>query len=175
MVSRVSGKPHASKDWYVLVHPGSMFGSAEHNLGEREASRARDEVFAELAHSDGSMNIAVIHGFLPDEIEPTRLVELKIAEAINHESGLGALRLWGCDAGSDADPELGPFDGEFNHQSSAAEHLATLVEDGAKITVSGAWHDPVDGIGCVTGVAEVLANAFGKRAEIRISAKALVL
>jgi len=93
MRNELSDAPEA----LVLVHPGSMCGSARMFLGKSEADGARNAVLGEVAAHTGP--IVVIDGFLSDELTSSEQAIIEEALSSNAEAGHLALRLWGCDAG----------------------------------------------------------------------------
>lgn len=158
--------------WVILVHPGSMFGSAEAGLGRQAARDAREGVLAEIEATPDA-GLVTIHGFFSDEIGPVWGARLAAAERARRDAGFPVLRLWGCDNFPAPPPGRGAFDAIFTHQTPAAEHVATLLGPGDDVLVTGAWHDPGGETGCVTGVAETIrARATG--VTVRVSDEALV-
>lgn len=159
----------------ILVHPGSMYGSARAALGYSEARAGREDVLYEVhAHQGG---IVVIDGMLSDEIpgKDNLIITEAIARAAGH--GLPALRLWGCDAGE------APFEGwvgigagplTFTSQQEAAAAIADQL--GAQpILVTGAWASHEKSEGCVNSVADTLREALGPDASIFISQTAIYM
>jgi len=164
----------------VLVHPGSMMGSARMNLGRFEADAARDAVLEEVISHEGGL--IVIDGSFSDELQgnPGHLISGALAAA--KARGEIALRLWGCDGGE------APYQGweglgelacglVHDGQCEAASALvAQGILDGARpIVATGAWASDDGTDGCVTSVADRLRDLLGPEARIVISENALRL
>ena len=158
--------------WHVLVHPGSLFGSARQALGP-DARGLRDAVLEELRDKAHTHNLAIIHGFLSDEIDADARSLMGQAIEDARAGDQEALVLWGCDAGEPPDPAQGPFAATFGGQDEAAAWLAGRMPADAQVTLSGAWHDPSGESGCVTGMADVLRRAL-PAARVEVSDTALV-
>ena len=165
----------------VLVLPGSMFGSAESQLG-RKARAYRDAVAEEILSHDG--HFAVIDGFLSDEIQRgfDDVIEKGLSNAILAADRMGclnsvsAVRMYGCDTGEAA------YDGwqenrsyclnkNFDGPNDAAEFLSRHLET-SEITVTGAWATLDDSSGCVNGVAQTLRSLM-PNTQVRISETAI--
>lgn len=166
----------------VLVHPGSLFGSGDFNVGRRAAGKCREKIRNQLLAHEGQL--VIIDGYLSDEIsedfEEAIQIGLYNALIAAHRAGrlepVSALRLWGCDGGG------APFSGwesfgsvclphVFNGQMAAARFLSQyLTAD--EIEVTGAWATEDGRWGCVNGVAEVLRNGLPDT-KVRISETAL--
>lgn len=150
---------HAGADALVLVHPGSLMGSLASHVGKREAQAIREEILAGLRDHAGPL--VVIDGMLSDELGRE---EDDITAALDRAAaaGLPALRLWGCDAGTAPHPGWsgrGPGEVIFPDQEAAALAAAASLPAGTSFLVTGAWASRNGGTGCVTGVAEALAQA----------------
>ncbi|WP_170378694.1 hypothetical protein [Ruegeria atlantica] len=166
----------------VLVHPGSMFGSGDFNVGPMAAGRCRDQIRDQLLAHEGQL--IIIDGFLSDEInedfEEAIQIGLNNALVAAHRAGklepVSAMRLWGCDAGEDPFDEWESFGSEclprvFSCQEAAAEFLCQyLMAD--EIEVTGAWATEDGRWGCVNSVAEVLRDGLPDT-TVRISETAL--
>ena len=157
----------------VLVHPGSMFGSAEAAMGRHDARDARENVLCEIEDEEDA-NLVVIHGALSDELGKVWAGRLANSESARRAAGLVSLRLWGCDNFDRPEPRYGDFDAIFPHQTQAADHVASLLKPGDRVTVTGAWHDPGGTSGCVTGVAERLRERAPAGVVVEVSDEALV-
>lgn len=166
----------------VLVHPGSLFGSANSTVGYEIAERCRERIYAQLLNHRGPL--IVIDGFLSDEIGEgfndaifTGLANaIRTAQDHGLQNDMAAVRAWGCDAGED------PFDGwehfgnqgeglEFECQNAAAEYLYQYITTD-EIEVTGAWATEDGNGGCVNGVAEILRDGLPD-AKVKISETAL--
>ncbi len=164
----------------VLVHPGSLFGSADFNLGYC-ADRHRDKIREQLLTHTG--NLIVIDGFLSDEIDEdfddaidTGLVNAYRTAGYYSQLNLATgLRIWGCDAGEEpyswwcAEGNLpNPV---FERQEKAAEFLCGHITS-REVEVTGAWATKHGRMGCVNSVADVLQNGLPD-AKVNISETAL--
>ena len=164
-----------SGGFLVVVHPGSMFGSAEHNMGRSEARDAREAVLGEMEEAAAAgLGVALIHGPLSDEIGPVSLRRIAGARASCLARGAAFLHVWGCDAGRPAPDGFAPLDHEADGLTEAADWLAAVIPQGVRVTVSGAWHDPSGESGCVTLVDERMRLAR-PGSETRVSDAALFL
>lgn len=164
----------------ILVHPGSMMGSARMNLGKLNADAARDAVLEEVISHEGGF--IVIDGALSDELSgnPGHLIAGALAAAKSR--GDPALRLWGCDAGETPYASwqgFGAIEGGIVHDGQC-EAAAALVRAGVldarrPIVVTGAWASDDGTDGCVNSVADQLRDLLGSAARISISEHALRL
>lgn len=165
----------------VLVLPGSMFGSAESQLG-RKARQYRDAIAEEILSHDG--HFVVIDGFLSDEIQrgfddviekglANAIVAAERAECLNSVS---AIRMYGCDTGEPA------YDGwqdnrshclikDFQGPDDASKFLSNQLET-SEIAVTGAWATLDDSSGCVNEVAQTLRSLMPDT-RVRISGTAI--
>jgi len=161
----------------VLVLPGSMFGSAESQLG-RKAREYRNAVAEEILSHDG--HFAVIDGFLSDEIQSgfDDVIEkglsnaILAAERMGYPNSISAVRMYGCDTGEvayDGWQENRSFclDKYFDGPDDAAQFLSRYLET-SEITVTGAWATLDDNSGCVNGVAQTLRSLM-PNIQVRIS------
>lgn len=157
----------------ILVHPGSLMGSADASLGKLQAGAVRDGVIMELDAHEGP--IVVIDGSFSDELRHDRLgVRIEAALERSSEAGHLAMRIWGDDGGT------APYEGwsaapcpswvgkvQFDCQVDAATAVSGILPKTRGIVVTGAW---VDGdTGCVVSVERALRAALGEAASIRIS------
>ena len=166
----------------VVVHPGSLFGSADFSVGKRAAWECRSRIMEEIARHQG--NLIVIDGFLSDEIsdEFEDVIYTGLSNAItcaNRTGKLGtftALRVWGCDGGER------PFEGwhgfgsctqpmVFSGQEEAAEYISSYLTSN-EIVVTGAWATEHGEWGCVNSVADVFRSRL-PNASVRVSEDAL--
>lgn len=164
----------------VLVHPGSMMGSARMNLGKLEADAARDAVLEEVVSHEGGF--IVIDGALSDELSgnPGHMIAGALAAA--RARGDIALRLWGCDGGEAPYAGWQGF-GEVetglvhDGQCEAAEAFvkAGVLTDSGPLLITGAWASDDGADGCVNSVADHLRELLGPAAPISISEAALRL
>ena len=165
----------------VLVLPGSMFGSAESQLG-RKAREYRNAIAEEILSHDG--HFAVIDGFLSDEIQRgfDDVIEKGLANAIlaaermGCPSSISAVRMYGCDTGEVAydgwqENRSYCLDRYFDGPDDAAEFLSEHLET-SEITVTGAWATLDDSSGCVNGVAQTLRSLM-PNIQVRISETAI--
>ena len=156
----------------VLVHPGSMCGSAEMQIGRDRATELRKAVLKEVSEHTGPL--VVIDGFLSDELFPEEDALIMEALQRNAEQGHFARRFWGCDGGEepfDAWESFGADDGEqteFEGQEAAAETFAHHLAH-TEIRVSGAWATDDLSSGCATSVMIVLREQLGENVVVRHS------
>lgn len=155
----------------VLVHAGSLCGSARIFIGKQEADSARHAVLQEVADHRGPL--IVIDGFLSDELSSHEQALIDEALAENAASGHLALRLWGCDAGESPYPSWAPFGASmegavFEGQEEAATAIAPRLAD-HRILVTGAWATEDLSTGCASSVLVALREALGSAAEIEHS------
>lgn len=157
----------------ILVHPGSLMGSANSNLGRSQAGAVRDGVILEMEKHDGPL--FVIDGAFSDELCWGPLGRsIDDALARNAKRGHVVMRLWGDDGGE------APYEGwtpmhtpdwvgkpVFDSQEEAATAISGILPTSKEIVITGAW---VDGdSGCVVSVERALRVALGEAASIRIS------
>lgn len=133
----------------ILVHPGSLCGSADMNLGRYDARAVRDGIITELDGWTGP--IVVIDGALSDELEQYSTLGIAIDAAVlrAQSSGLTGMRIMGDD------------DSDFNQVSAirkiVADGVLGATEHSPKIT--GAWYHPdEDDFGCVNSVYDALVG-----------------
>ena len=163
--------PEELPEALVLVHAGSLCGSARMQLGRPEADAARAEILDEVASHEGPL--VIIDGSMSDEISPHENTLMEAALARNAEAGHLSLRMWGCDEGVGPYPEWTPFGGSreglsFGGQVEAAEAVAPRLADNA-ITVTGAWATEDLSSGCASSVVTALRAALGPGAIIEHS------
>ena len=139
----------------ILVHPGSLCGSADMNLCD-EADAAREAVIDELNGWSGS--ILVLDGWLSDELGLYPLLKKAIDDAISRSPML-AERL------EADDPE---------HAEIAVNHLAQLrVPLDTPISLTGAWYEPDFDSGCVLHTQQGLLEAGYTNVKVMQSAAVL--
>ena len=149
----------------VLVHPGSLFGSAEFTIG-RVARAFRDDIKNQILSHTGKL--VVIDGYLSDEIDEEfeDAIHRGLCNALvtAHRAGsldsVSAFRAWGCDSGEAPNEEWEGFGSDclprvFKRQETAAEFLCERLQTD-EIEVTGAWTTFDGKWGCVNSVAEVL-------------------
>lgn len=161
----------------ILVHPGSMCGSARMQLGRVEADAAREEVLDRVGSHEGPL--FVIDGALSDELSDRENVLIDGAVRRAAEAGRPAGRLWGCDSGEAPYPrwpgfrtDAGPL--VFDGQEAAATQLAPTLPDGP-VLVTGAWAGSNASDGCVNSVANAVRAALGREAPVGIDETALMM
>ncbi len=143
----------------IIVHPGSMYGSAEASLGKKMAREEREMVLYEISTHEG--DIIVIDGCFSDEIPRSDNEIIETALARVEAGGALALRLWGCDAGEKPHvgwKHCGPVRDRaiFEGQEAAADWFSTLLKK--PVIVSGAWARSDLESGCATSVLEVVRS-----------------
>lgn len=116
----------------VVVHPGSLCGSADMHLGSW-APATRELIAAEITSWPG--RVAVITGDLDDELKCAKYTGLRVS----------LTRADYCTHGSPYSDTL----------ARAARRIAKRfrLKCGDEVTVTGAWNDE-DGTGCVTAVGQ---------------------
>lgn len=128
----------------IVVHPGSMCGSADFNFGDKEASLAREAVMVDLITHVG--DVIVLDGNLSDELTHFEDLNFAINYAVRsaNEYGIGKrLRA--------EDPE---------HSSICIKYLTQLKYPlNAKVKVTGAWYYPSENSGCVFSTYAALVDA----------------
>lgn len=160
----------------IVVHPGSMYGSATFNLGRVAAQAAREKVMHLIDTHEGGL--VIIDGALSDEIHT--LDEQRILSALERAEANGhlALRVWGDDGGeapfdtwegfSSVPEGLRKPEMVFDDQSEAAEKIDFLFDCAFTLQVTGAWASPdLEGEGCVNSVALRLHRRL--RDNVRVS------
>lgn len=160
----------------ILVHPGSMCGSARAQLGRSLADAARTEVLDRFSAHEGPL--VVIDGALSDELSGSE--EARIRDALSRavQAGHPAGRVWGCDSGERPFPAWSGFrtdGGElvFDGQEAAATNLAPGL--GSPVLVTGAWAGSNEGDGCVNSVANAVRAVLGRGAAVGIDETALLM
>ncbi|MFX4299989.1 hypothetical protein [Pseudosulfitobacter pseudonitzschiae] len=160
----------------ILVHPGSLCGSARAMLGKYDADAAREEILYQVSHHHGPL--VVIDGSFSDELSRAENELIETSLARNEALGYLALRIWGCDAG-DA-PYIGwkptglmGKHAVFDGQEEAACSIADLI-DTPIIEITGAWATEDRSSGCVCSVHDALVSVHGPARDIRVSDMALM-
>lgn len=160
----------------ILVHPGSLCGSARSILGRLDANAARDEILFEVSQHQG--DLVVIDGSLSDELSRGENETIEASLARVEADGHLALRIWGCDSGEA--PYIGwkatGLQGRhavFDGQEEAAAAIADILGSG-EISVTGAWATQDGSTGCVCSVRDALVDTLGDIGCITISETALM-
>lgn len=162
----------------ILVHPGSMYGSAEFSLGKYEARAQRDGVYSELRAHTGPF--IVIDGSLSDEIDATGTSLISDTIARCKAAGYPAYRLWGDDGSEE------PFDGWtsgegapdfciFEHQTDAGAMLAKILDKEFIVEVTGAWASYSGEEGCVNSVIDEFHAAGWSSDKARLAEYAVFI
>lgn len=160
--------PHfsqSSPDTLVLVHPGSMYGSAAFSLGRDTARTCRENALAQVCAHAGAF--IIIDGALSDEI-PIRDQQM-LCDCLSAAAARGhlALRLWGDDgeerpfrgwSGVLSQKLPADFEAVYDDQVAAANAFAGQSR-GNWIEVTGAWASAGKG-GCVNSVAIALRRTL---------------
>lgn len=164
-------------DTLILVHPGSMCGSARMQLGRVEADAARADVLERVRDHEGPL--LVIDGALSDELSAAEnaLIDRAVLQA--GYRGHPSARVWGCDSGERPYPRWAGFrsdDGPlvFDGQEAAATELARSLPAGP-IMVTGAWAGSNASDGCVNAVANAIRAVLGREAPVGIDGTALLM
>lgn len=131
----------AKQPFLVLVHPGSACGSANLHLGRLEARAARDRLASDLRAWTGP--VLVIDGEFSDELGSFPMFQDAIDGCLARSRAAGhfAARVMGDDP---------------DHELRAKELCAIKFEYVPVFEVTGAWHMPNAGGGCVGTTVQVL-------------------
>ncbi|KKL25219.1 hypothetical protein LCGC14_2407500, partial [marine sediment metagenome] len=153
----------------VLVHPGSMFGSAEWAIGGK-VQLYRNNIRRQILEHTG--NFIVIDGFLSDEIDTEfeEAIHCGLCNAVTNANQAGpldsvsAMRAWGCDGGESPFDEWESFGSVclpsvFDGQGEAAEFLCKHLRTDV-VEVTGAWATLHNRYGSVNHVAEVFRDGM---------------
>lgn len=159
----------------ILVHPGSMCGSARMHLGKYEADAAREAVLYEVEHHNGPL--IIIDGFLSDELSAQEQAVIEDRLIKGESEGHLSLRIWGCDAGEDPIAGWNSFGMQGQHavfedQRAAIKSVSHMIGT-AEIEVTGAWATDDLSSGCATSVLQELQQALGDKAVVQMSPYAL--
>lgn len=142
----------------VLVHPGSLCGSANFNLGAIDARMAREDVASVLQRHEGAF--LVVEGGFDDELSSYPMLQRAIAECLdrNQMAGHTVIRHWGPD---DA------LDGEHFTDTlpSVLQDLRRTLGD-VPVALTGAWYHPEDETGCVGACRKIAEDAGFCIAEV---------
>lgn len=140
-MSVVSSNEQHSNPLLIVVHPGSLCGSADFNLGD-EAAAAREAVLNELKEWTG--DVLVLDSWTSDELPIFPLLDQAIIDAVLRAPSFGE-RL------EDEDPD--EPDLAVNHLADRSISLDT------PIFLTGAWYHPDDDNGCVNANRDALLAA----------------
>jgi hypothetical protein len=128
----------------VVVHPGSLCGSADFNLGSEAAESVRVAITDELQNWTG--DVLVLDGYLSDELVFYPELRDAINDAVDRAKGFGE-RLVADD------PDHAQIAVDFLRQHALALNTP--------INLTGAWYDPEDEFGCVNATCDALkASGF---------------
>lgn len=133
------------KQLLILVHPGSLCGSADMNIGKFEARAGRDSICSELSAWQGSL--LVLDGEFSDELPNYPQLDRAICGAV------GAVV---------ADDEFRvrlPADDPEHADIAVAFLQSKDVALNTSIGVTGAWYSPENTHGCVNAVFDALQGA----------------
>jgi hypothetical protein len=123
-----------SEQILILVHPGSLCGSADMNLGRFEASAAREEIAFELDQWKGGL--VVLDGMFSDELPDYPVINDAIEECLDRCSTSPITTRLEAD-----DPD---------HAQIALDYLRKHeMPTDTKIVITGAWYEPDWSCGCV--------------------------
>lgn len=140
----------------ILVHPGSLCGSADYNIGRLNACAARDEIASQLNGWNG--RLLVLDGALSDELPSYRQLNEAIRQAVARCS-----TATGFGRRVDAD--------DPDHSEIAVRHLREArIPLSTEVFVTGAWYHPGNDGGCVNGAFDALKAAGYRKASIDDSA-----
>jgi hypothetical protein len=133
----------------VIVHPGSLCGSADFDLGREGGDSLRKAVLADLASLSG--HVLVIHGELSDEIAdyPDLFEGLQAMRARIKGERHSYTSITACALGAE------------DWEQDVAAALAKLLKRIGHLPpclITGAWFYG-DGNGCVEAVAEIATQA----------------
>lgn len=135
----------------VLVHPGSLVGSANYNVGRDQARATREDIARELDAWSG--DVLVINGALCDELASAPLLQQSIQRCLERN----ALAGHHCAQVLGEDPDQVERIRQYMVQRGAA-----LL--GAQFHLTGAWYGP-NQYGCV-GSVEAELRAAGHAVEV---------
>lgn len=168
--------PAADAPLLVVVHPGSMYGSARAQIGYAEASTHQLAVLETMEAHTGPM--IVIDGFLSDEIPIEHNERMQLALARSMHEGYIAARIWGCDAGEkpfEAWKGFSPVSTDPIHDSQEQAIRSMIPHIGDRpVLVTGAWAS-FGNDGCVNSVVDELRRWMGPEASIAIDDSAIYL
>lgn len=126
----------------ILVHPGSLCGSANFNLGQQDARVVRKLVIEDLQCWRGS--VLVLDGELSDELGDYPALQASIDDVVARAAGFGQ-RIQADD------PDHAQLAVAFLQQQEVAGDVP--------ISLTGAWYDPTGASGCINATRDALAGA----------------
>lgn len=139
----------------IVVHPGSMCGSANENIGRMAARHFRDSVSSDLRTWKG--DLLVLDGDLSEELPNYPMFAESIDSAVRMAAG-GELRL-----------RLPADDPE--HVEIGVDFVLPRYRFDNAIHITGAWHHfPEPHYGCVTALASALHGAGFTQVQVLDSA-----
>lgn len=142
----IANKIDANRQILFLVHPGSLCGSANSNLGISAASIARNIITEELDAFVG--NLICLDGELSDELPHFRALNDSIVNCIFRSKSTGI----GIGVRLEAD--------DPDHSDIAANFLLeNNVNVKAEILITGAWRSDNDSWGCVNSTEQAIKAA----------------
>jgi hypothetical protein len=128
----------------ILVHPGSLCGSANMNLGKADARAVREEIASELDQWIGGL--VVLDGMLSDELPDYPVINDAIEECLDRCATSSITTRLEAD-----DPD---------HAQIALDYLRQHeTPTDTKIVITGAWYEPDWSCGCVNLTFAVLRKA----------------
>jgi len=130
----------------ILVHPGSLCGSADFNLSLDEGDEVRVRTSQWLAE-EVMGHLLVLDNELSDEIGQYPMLDAMLSKALQacEAEGHCALRL--------------PAEDPDHDQIGVAVLQAWEIPLSTPITLAGAWYDPSDDHGCVNALHKALLKA----------------
>lgn len=135
----------------VLVHPGSLVGSANYNVGRDQARATRADIARELDAWCG--DVLVINGVLCDELASAPLLQQSIQRCLERN----------VQAGHDCRQVLGEDPDQIERIRQYMVQRGAALQ-GAQFHLTGAWYGP-NQYGCV-GSVEAELRAAGHAVEV---------
>lgn len=136
----------AKENILIVVHPGSLCGSMDFNLGFHQAGKLRRLIIDELNNHNG--NLIILDEHLSEELNSYEML---------NQALLNCLRRSACHGLS-----IRAFAQDPDHGDICASILKShAVNLDANIVVTGAWFDINNRFGCVNHAYDILsANKF---------------
>jgi hypothetical protein len=132
----------------IVVHPGSVCGSADFNLGGVKAAQAREKLSNTLFSWKG--DVLVIDGELSRELDYYPLPSL----AIKNKSDTGKVkRTIACSLNDE------------NWVEKACGFISKNVTQETPVLLTGAWHEQNGESGCINAIEKIL-NDMGYKTTI---------
>jgi hypothetical protein len=159
----------------VLVHPGSLVGSARDLLGRKLADDLRQQVFERIDSHVGPF--IAIDGSFSDELSAHENASIIAACERAQGAGYVGIRAWGSDDGElpyTGWEAIGPPSAQLIHdcQQDAAAALSVLLK-GVHVEVTGAWASQDPDSGCANCVVQVISSQLGSTALVSLDATAV--